>query len=214
MNRSLRILALDEEEDDQHQDDAGARQGLHHRRQGAADSLQRAGLGGNHPHRPRALIRLHLLVEVANGAIDALRETPEAAPLAPPQREHLALDRIRVLGHLGGQRDDLALEEVAEPDDRGQRDEDHDRHRRDTAEPALQEPDRGTEREGHHNRQRQRNEESPRRARERRQSKPRWRARPSPAVPRAPPWRPRVLADWRSPSSGLRVGIGGSPGTR
>ena len=208
------IFALDEEEDDQHQDDARARQRLHDRGQGALDALQRGGLGGNHADRPRALVRLHLLVEVANGAVDALREAPEAAPLAAPQGDHLALDRIRVLGHLGGQIDDLALEQVAEPADGGQRDEDDDGHRPDPAERAFEQPDGRTEREGHHDRQRQRNEDRLR-ARENGDDQhhggERAQARPIGARRR---WQARGLGELRSRAVTAPRGIGGPPGTR
>ena len=208
------IFALDEEEDDQHQDDPRPRERLHHRRQGALDALHRGRLGGNHADGPGALIGRHLLVEVANGAVDALRQTAEAAPLAPPQREHLALDGIRVLGHLDGQTDDLALEEVTERGDRGQRDDDDHGHRPDTAERAFEtggRPDRARRRPRSPTPAERR---SPARARGRRRSRRRSRACPGPVEWRRTQGEPRVLGELRSREVTVPCEIGGPPGTR
>ena len=169
---------------------------------------------GTSADRPCALVRLHLLVEVANGAVDALRQTPEAAPLAAPEGDHLPLDRIGVLGHLGGQIDDLPFEEVAEPGDGGERDQDDDGHCRDAAERALEEPDRGTERESHHDRQRQRNEDRLR-ARENGDDQHHGAERAQARPIRARRRRGRVLlAEAALTGSKVPTGIGGSPGTR
>ena len=208
------IFALDEEEDDQHQDDPRPRERLDHRRQGALDALQRGGLGGNHADRPGALIGRHLLVEVANGAVDALRKTAEAAPLAPPQGEHLALDGSRVLGHLDGQTDDLALEEVTERGDRGQRDDDDHGHRPDAAERAFEEANGRTEREGDHDRQRQRNEDGLRAREDGDDQDDRRRACPGPVAWRRTQGAPRGLGELRSRGVTVSGEPGGPPGTR
>src|SRR6185312_2378480 len=98
---------------------------------GAADSLQCGGLGRDDADRPGAPIRLDLSVEVADHAVDGLREPSQPASVAAPQRDHLALDRIRVLGQLGGEIDDLPLEDVTEPCNRAKGNDYDDRHRSD-----------------------------------------------------------------------------------
>ena len=47
---------------------------------------------GHHPDRSRRLVGPHLFIEVADGAVDALCERPQAAAVAATKRDHLALD--------------------------------------------------------------------------------------------------------------------------